>query len=197
MREIIYKNISDELQRVTIHLPTGVPFDRYAGPGRFLHLTPEEHAVVAPLNPNIWELADGSAIPPPPTPPPSNIGPPGPQGPAGPAGVQGLGGQVGFLIATNAWGFVGSVLTWVDPMYVAYAGLTDGRNTILAGSTNIEDGEILYVHTNLDAGLDAILVPTVAAIESVPSVSNLFIILRRVGIRIYTQMPVAIYTITP
>ena len=101
------------------------------------------------------------------------------------------------MIAENTWGFVGSLLTWADPMYVSLVGLTDGRNTIPAGSATVEDGEILYVHTNLDAGLDDNLTPQVAAIEAVAPASNLFIILRRVGIRIYTQMPVAIYTITP
>jgi hypothetical protein len=196
MREIIYKNISDDLQRVTIILSTGLPYDRYAGPGRFIHLTPEEHDVVAPLDPNIWELGDGSVVPPPVIPPP-DLGPPGPQGPPGPPGPQGPPGQAGLLIALNTWGFVGSLLTWADPMYVALAGLSDGRNTIPAGSATVEDGEILYVYTNLDAGPNDNLTPMVAPIEAVVPVANLFIIMRRVGIRIYTQMPVAIYTIQP
>ena len=196
--DVVVKNISTSIQRITIVPPIGVPYDRAAAPGRYVVLTDEEYALVEPLDPRIWELAAGEIDPPLPDPDEPAYGPTGPTGPTGPAGPVGSAGTTASLIATTNWRFTGIQLTWDDPMYVSYPGLTDGRNTIQPGSTTLNNNDILYVHANLTSGVDEILVPQVNPIDTVASVPELFIIARRYGnIYIQTQLPTGIYEIQP
>ena len=200
--DVVVKNITLAIQRITLVPSEGVPYTRSAAPGRYVTLTDEEYAQVYPLDPKIWELADSIETPLPPDPPPCDTdicGPTGATGPTGPAGPAGTAGLNGELIATMNWRFEDAKLIWDDPMYVSYPGLTNDRNTISPGfATFLNDDDILYVQCNLDAGAASILTPQINPVDTVSPVTGLFILARRYGNnKMKLKLPVSEYLIQP
>lgn len=76
-------------------------------------------------------------------------------------------------------------LTWTADAFISIPGLTEDRNTILAGSVTLaNDGEVAYVNINRDPGAPANLTVQVAAIEDLVSTEDLVIIARRTGAKV-------------
>ena len=89
-------------------------------------------------------------------------------------------GRFTELALEDGVGFVR--LGWSSDAYVSIPGLTNGRNTIEAGSLEIDDGQAAYVILNPLAGVDASIVPQVDNIESIsPYTPNLFVFARGVS----------------
>lgn len=87
-----------------------------------------------------------------------------------------------FVISVDGVTAVSNALTWDADAFISIPGLTEGRNTISAGSATLaNDGDVAYVNINRDAGADANLTVSVDAIEDLISTEDLVIIARRTG----------------
>jgi len=81
-----------------------------------------------------------------------------------------------------AWNFATSTLSWSSAAYIQVPGTADTRNTLVAASIVLADGEVAYVSVNRTAGVAANLTVSKALISALSTTNdNLVIFARRNG----------------
>lgn len=84
-----------------------------------------------------------------------------------------------------SWDLGSSTLTWAEDAYVNAAGTASARNTVVAASKTLSDGQVLYVSINRTAGATANLTVNTALLSALAQNDNTFIIAERVGSVVY------------